>query len=516
MKKRTRAVSTRAALIRVALAVAPLPLIWGAAETAERLALRREARDFDAGRGAGAFVLYAAGDSTAWGEPYGQEFNLAALASRRFAGRLAGRRIETVVLAEPGASTRSQLAALRKALLYRDRAAPAAVLIYCAHNDRTVFDTPEQPAPVRLLGLLARRSFVFGDLYVELEKRRLIAPHADLESYRANVEAMVETSLAAGAVPILSTSVSNQADVDPRLYAADGLTAEDTLALLAQGERLESLDPRRAAEFYRSAGERYPRLSPYASYRRGRAERESGRYDDARRSYAEASDTDRGDNFGRATRAQNEVVARAARERGLPWVDAVPLFEAASPHGLIGRELFSDGHHPNLKGRLLLSSAFAEALASRFGGEPRPDDEGSLAADLGFDARKRAEADVYSGKWWLCSALRHMHPSARLDGAKRAIAAAISEDPENFSARLALALVELQEKSGWLSDEGEIAWLRARGFEIFVTDDYRALSEETLKALVAKMRRAGVSAAATAALERTAAGGSGLRDRSGA
>lgn len=478
------------------LAVLPA-LAWGAAEAAERLALRREAAAFYAREGRGNFELYAVGDSTAWGVPYGVEANIAALVARRFGGRLGGRRIVVRVLAEPGATSTAQFFALRKALAYRDAAAPAAALVYCGHNDRAAFDTPPAPAAARLLARLGRRSFVLGDLYVRLGKRRWLAPHRDLALFEEDLRAMLDASLESGAVPLLATAVSNQADVDPRLYPADGLTLAQTRELLDRGERLEAAGaPGAAAALYAGAAARSRDFAPYAKFRLGRLSRARGRFADARRAFEEASDEDFADNFGRATRAQNEIVRRLAAERGLPAVDAVAAFRDASPHGLLGLSLFSDGHHPNMAGRLLLARAYARALSGyrREPEAPALDGERAAFAALGLDERRRAAALVYSAKWWLCSAARQADPRLRLDMAERRFDEALALDPGDAEAWLGRGLLELERAAPWLSDEDQRRWFRARGVDAFVTDDYRALSDRAVGELLDKMRRAGVSA----------------------
>jgi lysophospholipase L1-like esterase len=509
--------SRRRALLRFALAALPVPLLFAAAESGYRLSLRREARDLGALRRSEAFELYAVGDSTAWGEPYGVEANIAALAARRFGGRFAGRPIEPIVLAQRGGTTFSQLYELRKAMPPRDRRLPAAVLIYCAHNDRAIFDTPAPPLPVRLLAALTRFSFLISELRIRLEKDRVIAPHSDLAAYEANLTAMLDAVRDAGAVAILATSVSNQADIDPRLYPAEGLSDGQTLELLAQGERLEARDGGQAVDFYRAAAARNPRFAPYAKYRLGRAYSGIGRYEEARLSFTEASEEDHGDNFGRATRAQNEIVRRLARERGLPLVDAAVIFEKAAPHGLLGLNLFSDGHHPNMDGRVLLAEGFAQALSMRFDERESPVHGGPRAAEaeLGLDARRLSEADAYSAKWWLYSAARHLPADVRLAGARHYFDAALALDPNNFSAWLGRGLLEFERARGWLSDDRELAWFRGHGFQVFVTDDYRGLSEVTLRELLEKMRKNGVSAATLAGIERTAGGDTGLLARRG-
>ena len=475
-----------------ALAVLAAAALLAAAEGGELLSAWLSARRAPL-PAPGSFELYAVGDSTAFGEPYGPSVNLAALTARALGGRLGGRPIAPVLVAEPGATARAQLLALRRKTAFRDPKRPGAALIYVGHNDRTLFDTPASllSAPA---AWLERRSLAAAQLEETLARALLLVPHRDLPQYEADMAALADAAARAGLTPVLMTCASNLADIDPRPLEGDGLSREAARAALEKGAALERSDPPAARRLYLGLAARSPGLAAYARYRLGVLARARGRWDEARRLFAQAAQDDRLDRFGRATPAQNDAVRRLAAARGLPLVDAAALFQAASPHGLVGDELFSDGHHPNLRGRWLLAGGAARALAARLGATlaPAPRGEAARLAEAGLSPSDRERALVYSGKWWLASAADDLAPGLRLRRARRRFEEALALSPQDEQACFGLALLRLNERTGWLGDPAALAWFAKRGIEPFVSDDYAKLSARSRREIGRRFERAGL------------------------
>jgi len=227
------------------------------------------------------------------------------------------------------------------------------------------------------------------------------------------------------------------------------------------------------------------------SYKIGDCHRRLKEYQAARRYYRQAVDFNEGDNFGRATTMQNGLVRKLAAEYGIPLVDAVRIFEAHSPHGLVGNSLFVDGHHPNLQGQMLLADAFARALATTYRGPPKEriaHPGGAFQAEAcGRDEELDALFD--GGRWLFSVSARHAYPGKRLGMAERQFVRAINLDPENFSAWLGLGLTRAAMREGFMSDKGNLAWLGENRF--FYGTTYR-VSERALPEVLRKLKYSGV------------------------
>ncbi|MCX5791425.1 MAG: hypothetical protein NTY45_04285, partial [Elusimicrobia bacterium] len=188
------------------------------------------------GAGDGYFSLYVVGESTAAGEPYngrpnvpGRPITLAALVRNLLGDRFQGREIRVFDLSRSGESVYPQSVALEQALRLRGGAAPGAVLVYAGHNDAM--------RPYGMLPLewfrekVLDRSMLLSDLSFQAEKLLPFLRVRTPRTYERHLRRIVEMSLKSGLVPVLSTLVSNMADIDPGLFT---------------GERLSPRDPRRA------------------------------------------------------------------------------------------------------------------------------------------------------------------------------------------------------------------------------------------------------------------------------
>jgi tetratricopeptide (TPR) repeat protein len=288
-----------------------------------------------------------------------------------------------------------------------------------------------------------------------LRRRRQISREKTLATYEYYLRRVIETAQQNGLVPILATMASNISRIEPNCDASDG---DAVGALIARGSRLEDNGEFAAArDLYRGGVAGHAHSAALLYYRAGRCEEALGDFAAAREDYWTAVDLDRRTMFGRTTRAQNELLRRLAREYHLPLVDAVAIFEAHSPHGLLGDDLFMDGQHPTIEGYLLLANAYAGILAEQFGARithPLADVQAVVAA-LGYTASDVPNALVDAGSWLIATSVDHPFPRDRMALAAKRFASLIGEG-DDFSAWLGIALTQAALRGGGLrsSDNG--------------------------------------------------------------
>ncbi|MBI5240723.1 MAG: hypothetical protein HY926_09640 [Elusimicrobia bacterium] len=437
-----------------------------------------------------AFELYVVGESTAEGFPFRRELAPAWLVSRMFADSIRGRKIRVIFTARSGDSIYPQSVALERELRRRNRRNPGAVVIYSGHNDAG--QARGLPLFERLKEGVLHRSALLSDLLFFAEKRSLIPRIRTLETWQHHLRRVVEMSRRSGLVPVLTTAVSDIADMDPGLGASERMSRARIGALFSRGEALEAARGGEAAlRYYSRLMDEHPDLRSYLAYRMGKILQSAGRHGEARRRLWEAVDSGPSGGFGRATSRQNGFIRSLARQSSTPLVDAVAIFETRSPGGLMGGGLFSDGQHPSMRGYLLLAEAMARRLSEEFQEPVRrtfrePEDvfrEFSCGPDC------QAHAHVVSGRWLLSVAGGHALPRLRLDRAAASFRRARALRPDSFDAWLGLGITEAALRSGLLTDPESLAWLgRLRWFHGGEGD----ITAAELRALLQRMRAARV------------------------
>ncbi|HNW44242.1 MAG TPA: hypothetical protein PKI19_07035 [Elusimicrobiales bacterium] len=436
---------------------------------------------------AGYFSLYAVGESSMAGEPYDPGITPSALVNSMFSGRLQGRPIREFDLARRGDSVYPQAASFERALRTRDKSSPGAVLIYTGNSDAGT--GRGMPAPERFREKVLSRSMLLRDLLFYAEKRFRFLRVRTLDTYEHHLRHIVEMSLENGLVPVIATVPSNIADIDPGLLPWPDLPPDRAASILEKGLELEkSRGAAQALSYYSERAAEYPRLGAYLAYRAGKCCQALGRYGEAERYYREAVDLAAPDNFRRATTLQNDFIRGLAAELSVPLVDAVELFARNSPHRLTGNGLFSDGHHPNMNGYLLLAEAFAGKLSEIYREPPRRRFSGpeEVFSYFSYGLDQQAAALVTSGRWLFNASALHALPARRLDLAIAKFKAALLLEPGNFSAWLGLALAREAKDGGLLSAQSGLDWLAKQGVGEYHSGTY-SLSETQLEQLLKKL-----------------------------
>ena len=316
------------------------------------------------------FYIYVIGGSTSYGEPYQPKITFPKIISYMFGGKIHGKEIVIINLAEPGRDIQYGFLALYKEWFARPRR-DAVLLVYAGINDPvTKADDPtfgrwrlmqKSLSLTKLQSVL--EGMVSGSLFEGTQPGsgllyRIFGLNNSLQKYAHRLRGVITLAKSYEIPTVLSTLVSNIAQFDPEdstIYESP-----ETLALFVSAKDLEQSGKyAEALEVLQSIAAK-PLPSPaHVYYHMGKCYQGLGRYDQAREYYWKAMDV--GDQR-RTNRWQNEVIRRLASEYGVDLLDAAALFEAHARHGLPGYDLFMDAHHPNLEGYILLAQGFAREL----------------------------------------------------------------------------------------------------------------------------------------------------------
>ncbi len=407
------------------------------------------------------FDVYAVGESTMMGAHTRPKISIPALVAAMFGNRIGDRPVVVHMLARAGQPLYAQLYALREATAFRDRHEPGVMLLYSGHNEgdlRGIANASAAWEPSRYQRL-ERWSFLAGYLHFALlelplfpARPELFRGPRDLRGYEYDLRATLETSLRAGLVPILSTAAGNVAGVEPSFGGNDSERARIAIAAALRDQQENGCAPTEARCEKRTPDD--ADIVALLCYEAGKCIQERGDVAKARELYWEAVDLDARKNWGRATRAQNDLIRRLTDEHRTPLVDAVALLEKASPSGILGNGLFVDGQHPSLMGQVLIADAYAGAVARAFDApiaKRFATDRDAMAA-FDFTPGDESASHVLSASWLLGMAAQHPWPEDALNLAEQHTRAAIVLAPDYFTAWFDLAVVQAARQGGLLRD----------------------------------------------------------------
>jgi tetratricopeptide (TPR) repeat protein len=421
-----------------------------------------------------------------------------------FENKIQDRPMVIHMLATPGESIYPQAFKLDRALRYRDRTVPGIVFIYSGQNERFVNGAIQTPRVQKVINRACTHSLLLSTLWYYGEKK-LILPHVrTLGTYEFYLRQAIETSLKNGLTPVLSTVVSNIADIEPGLLQTGRWSKPQAIEAIQKGEALEDAgQDRKAIDYYESLARENSSVSAYMKFRIGKCYEHLKDYPRASRYYWEATDTNWSDNFGRAVDLQNDLIRRLSREYRIPLVDAVDLFEAHAPHGLLGKELFMDGQHPNLDGYLLLAYGFAKAL-SNVSGEPIRTylTKADVLRLFAYSKDRQVHPFLAGGKWLLIMSMRHAYPRWRLQLAADCYQQALALKPSLFSAWLLWGVVDAARRTRMLLDEQDLQWLNQNGFFDYNKFNY-VLTPQQFQGILVRLREAGVPSFIRDGMERS-------------
>ncbi len=412
----------------------------------------------------GAFELYASGESSMRGMPFGK--SPADVVSELFAGELAGRPLRVFNLAEGGNSIYPQAIKAVRVLKYRRRGEPAALLIYAGHNEQIGVGL-RFTALQRFWEAFKERALVHSLLFSELALRaerlfsyRGVRSQAHYEFYLREI---IEAAKDAGVTPVLSTLASNLsgaepggAEYTPELAAAVAaeLKGDYAGALARYKSLLGGLTPWNKVS-----------MRPYLEYRLGRCLQVLGRPAEALAHFLEALEMD--PLQFRAKPSQNALLRALAAEYKIELVDAERLFADQAPGGLPGADLFVDLMHPDTAGYLFLSRAYSEKLGALFGDRIRRD---IRDPDIFFTPpfsedrmeMTRTQAYTQAATFLILLAKGGAPLPDRFALAEKDFKKALADSAENNLAQVGLRITEIYRRNGNLIQPEVAAWFESK------------------------------------------------------
>lgn len=447
-------------------------------------------------------MLYAIGGSSMIGAPFDEVkgFNPPELVARMLGGKVNGRPIRVINLAVLGESIYPQAYKLHLHAAARDRGNPGAVLIYSGHNDGQL---PGKPAIASRAwmraGLWLMRQFTLGGALWIQQRVRLIERHTrSTFHYKLHLRAALNSARDGGLLPVLSTVVGNVTGMGPGLMLPK---EKDLLDRFARAEAAERAGKRRRAEALYRGLMADSRTTGYAMFQLAHLRLSQGDIAGARKLYWRAYDV-QPLAFRRATRKQNALVRRLARAWKIPLADAVVQFGKAGRHGLPDNSLFSDGHHPNARGYLLLAETMARALASRVGGAvsvPGRSPADTLSREYDCNRACQTRAELNNASWVITVSLDDSRPERQLALARRKVerAARLAGPDQRFSVTFWRATLDALERDQTILSKANSTWLMEHGVLYHAWMDTSVngcIFLRDLEGLIGRYQQAGVDA----------------------
>lgn len=482
-------------LAAIALGVAVFS--WANGARLERRVLETAARQ---GVSAETFNVYYFGSSTMVGEPYAPQASIPRIVDAVLGGTVKGRPLRSVNLGQAGADLADSVDRLTLVMRNQSVTHPSLVVIYEGHNEFLKFDGRMVRAVRKLPAAYIDLAQRFDGLWrpLEIDQRRFldesVIPETErqavIESFRSQLDEVLARLASSGIPAIVSTQAGNYADWEPnRSVCKANVVPESFGQQVELGYALESRgDFRGAVAEYREALAICDSVAEL-HFRVASCLRQLGESAAAWDEFERAVDED-----GmplRAGSAINTAIRQLDGRRLVTVVDAVSRLRELSPQGLIGSNVMSDGHHPNLRGYLAIGTLIAQTIRERFDDPSQPlqpiaDEE--AAARFGIDAHKRFEIAVSRGRWFTRLATWRYDPLSRLESAEERFREAMALEPQRYEPTLGLGMVQFLRGD---ASGGDRFVAKARELDAGEVDRY--LADDWVRQIRDRARRGPVS-----------------------
>lgn len=329
------------------------------------------------------FNIYYFGESTMKGEPYLDTIPL--LVEKMLNGKINGKQIKWINMGDWGISYKIVSGKIKMIVDNKETFHPNLVIIYSGHNEFlpyhsdfgfTISDSKNQPinwlvSKSQIAEMVAQN---LKSYKLEIDERKFFdkplfdnQKYADvINNYQKDINIDVDYLKKNNIPTIISTVAGNYADLEPNrsVYDCNESRKEEFKNDMDNGLKAENEN--KLDEALKLDSKALEICSTFAEtqYRLGKVYEKLGRYDEAWEAFNKAVDNDKMPI--RAQSSQNEFIKKIEENDSFKVVDAVEYLRNSSPNKLIGYNLMSDGHHPNITGHRLISEMFAKKIVEMY------------------------------------------------------------------------------------------------------------------------------------------------------
>jgi tetratricopeptide (TPR) repeat protein len=232
-------------------------------------------------------------------------------------------------------------------------------------------------------------------------RRGLRAYHRDdtwraavVEHFKENVRGMIALAENAGVPIFVVLPPSNLGDCPPfksqHHDRLDESARSEWRRLLEKARSLYRSDLQGSIRWLKKAIRLDPRFAA-SYYELGKAYEALGLYEQAREAFLEAREQDVCPL--RILQPMERILADAAAEAGVPFVDAHALLERECPGGILGDYLLVDHVHPSIPGHQRIADRLAEEMVAE--GWVKPDDDWEAKRTAAYERHYQSLPDFY-------------------------------------------------------------------------------------------------------------------------
>ena len=286
------------------------------------------------------FYVYVIGGSTSVGDPYHGRVSFPKIISYMFEGKINGKDIKIINLAELGAALEPQYWKLYQELFIRPQS-EGVLLVYSGINEE-ITDVARDPSFKYWKGVQKSILLSKALLLIRNSENSFIIDsipfyHNSILKYEYKLEKTVKLAKKYGLRIILSTLAGNIADFPPNKV---DIYRQEALESFNSAEKFENKGEFNKAIYgYKKIAKEYN----IVSYHLGKCYEGIKLYEKAREYYHRAIDSGA---WMRPTTGQNRIIKKIAKRYNINLADTAECFQEESPNGLLGYDLFVDAHHP--------------------------------------------------------------------------------------------------------------------------------------------------------------------------
>jgi len=424
-----------------------------------------------------AFNIYYFGGSTMFGEPYFDTLSIPKLVSYMLDYRVQDKDIRYINMAERGRDFQYALQRLKLVLKKKDITHPSLCVIYSGHNEFLKYHDGygfgnSSIKHNKIKGCVLGHSYLIKMIMnkimpksynLEIDERNFFdhLPYGIsekkevIDKYRSEIIEAIELLYKYNVPCVISTVAGNYADWEPNRSVFCGNDADK----IEFRQLMDSGNKAQVKEIYVEAITYYLKALSLCDsfaethYQLGKCYEMLGDYGKAWQEYQKAVNYD-----GmplRATEEQNNFIKAIPEDNVMFTVDAVKCLRENAEHRLIGFNLMIDGHHPNLKGYILISQLIAEKIEKIFHEtkQIRALSEEDAEDKFSINQSKVFEIYISRGRWLTRIATWRYAPLERLERAELYFFRAMTIDGSRYEPYLGLSMCSFLRKNTFQAEK---------------------------------------------------------------